>query len=163
MRGRPYGMADYERDQAYVRGLGATPPPPAPGDDVVELAFWYTSPAISLAGNASLTTQISINADSDFMALWLVSNSSGGFNFSFVDNSTGRNFMNNPVASVNIFGTAQLPFPMLPPYTFQRQGSIGISVTDTSGSTNAIQIVFAGKKIFPNQAAGANAPTVASS
>jgi hypothetical protein len=162
-------MADYRRDQGYVLGLGAAAAASAANaadgsDQVVEMAFWYTSPAIVLTAlQGPLTFAIPINADSDFMALWLVANSTGSFSFAFQDNATGRSFMPSQVNNVNIFGTAQLPFPMLPPYTFQRQGSIGLTVTDTSNAGNTIQIVFAGKKIFPNQAAGANAPTVAAS
>ena len=153
---RGYGLGDYRRDAAYLAGLGA-----AQVETVVEMAFWYLA-NITLTALQSLTTAVSINADSDFMCLWLIASSTGGFTLSWQDNATGRLFQNNPVNSANIFGTAQLPFPMLPPYTFQRQGSIGLTVTDTSNAGNTVQIVFAGKKIFPNLTAGAAGPVSSS-
>ncbi len=128
--------------------------------DLAEIYFPYGA-NIVLAGNANATPAIQIGADADFTAIWLVASSTGTFNFQFFDGSTGRAFMNMRINNVNLFGTAQLPFPMLPPYTFKRQGSIQLDVTDTSGNPNTIQIVFQGKKIFPSQQSGSAGQVVA--
>lgn len=115
---------------------------------ITEIFYDYALPPVVVAGNAALTTQIVINQDADFMAFWLISNSSGGFNCRFGDAGRGWYFMSGLIANVNLFGTALLPFPMLPPYTFKAQGAITIDLVDTSGAPNTIQIVFSGKKIF---------------
>jgi hypothetical protein len=143
---------------SFYDGLGATA-----DDPVVEMAFWYSA-TVALTALQTLSPQINLNADSDFMALWLVATSTGTFSINFVDNATGRAFTNAgsqgssqtpQINNANLFGTAQLPFPMLPPYVFQRNGSIGLTITDSSNSSNTVQIVFAGKKIFPSRTSGA--------
>lgn len=122
--------------------------------DLLEMFFKYAMPPTQVAGNAVLNTAIVINADADFQAIWLIANSTGAFNCIFSDGSTGRQFMSTAVRNTNLFGTAQNPFPMLPPYVFKRQGSIILQLTDVSGAPNTIQVVFSGKKIFPTPQSG---------
>jgi hypothetical protein len=128
-----------------------------PQEVVIEQFFDYVDTESIAQADPSQTVQpsIVIDGDSDFMCIWLIADSTGTFDITFADNATGRTFMRQPVHNVNIFGTAQLPFPLLPPYTFRRQGSIGLTITNTSGADNDIQIVFSGKKIFPTLASGA--------
>jgi hypothetical protein len=153
MRGN---LQNYRRNASYVPagGLGD-----AGDNQVIEMAFWYslTATLVASTGAGTLgpqqTLAVSINADSNFMCLWLIANSTGAFQFSWQDNATGRSFTNGLLNNVNIFGTAQQPFPMLPPYTFQQQGSIGVTLGDFSGATNVVQLTFTGKKIFPSQTA----------
>lgn len=147
--------------RCYGAPSPANPPAadPAAGAEVaIEMFYQYQATVTALAANANVTPSIVLDADSDFMLIWLIASSTGTFQFRMQDNATGRFFQNGKINSVNMFGTAQQPFPMLPPYVFKRQNSIGLDITDTSGAPNTIQIVLAGKKIFPSVTAGAAAP-----
>jgi hypothetical protein len=123
--------------------------------DLVEIFYDYVLPPTTIQALANLPTNIVINGDADFQAIWLIASSTGPFTCRFGDGATGRFFMSRPVNNVNLFGTALQPFPMLPPYVWKRQGSISLDLTDTSGAPNTIQIVFSGKKIFPTPISGA--------
>jgi hypothetical protein len=127
--------------------------------EMIELFYNYANPPVTLQALLQTTLSIVIDADADFQAIWLIANSTGPFNCRFGDASTGRYFMSGLINNVNLFGTAQAPFPMLPPYVFKRQGSITIDLVNAVAGPNVIQVVFSGKKIFASQTAGAAAPT----
>lgn len=123
--------------------------------ELVEIFYDYVLPPTALIANQRLDTNIVIDADADFQAIWLMANSTSTFTARFGDAASGRFFMSAAVNNVNLFGTALQPFPMLPPYVWKRQGAINIELTDTSAAPNTIQIVFSGKKIFPTPTSGA--------
>lgn len=125
-----------------------------PTQQMIEQFFTYGIPPTAVLGNAVANQIIVIGNDADFQAIWWISNQTGTFTLRVSDGGSGRPFMNTPINNANILGTANNPFPMLPPYVFKRAQSIQLDITDTSGNPNTIQIAFVGKKIFANAAAG---------
>jgi hypothetical protein len=73
--------------------------------------------------------------------------STGLFSVLLSDGSTQRQFSNQEVHVSNLFGTAQNPFPLLTPYTFQRKGQIQARASDLSGAPNNVRLAFAGVEI----------------
>ena len=63
------------------------------------------------------------------------------------DSRNKRPFSNQPVQSSNIVGTAQDPFPLLTPFTFERRGSILADFTDLSGAQNTVRLNFIGVEL----------------
>jgi hypothetical protein len=63
------------------------------------------------------------------------------------DSRNKRPFSNQQVQSANIVGTAQNPFPLLTPFTFERRGSVLADFTDLSGAQNTIRLNFIGVEL----------------
>jgi hypothetical protein len=106
----------------------------------------------ALLANGVGNGAIQINQGGDFLCRYLISNSTGTFTVRFGDGGSNIFFMNAQVRNVNLFGTAQLPCPMRPPYKFPKNGTIYIEITDTSTAPNAIQLCFQGYQIYGNGA-----------
>ena len=91
--------------------------------------------------------------------------STGTFLVQIQDGKNNRNFFSVTVPagtaavgvpSSMVFGTAQLPFPIQPPYLFNRNGTILVTVQDTSGASNAIWIGFDGQELVPSNSTDSN-------
>jgi hypothetical protein len=115
---------------------------------------------LSVLGGASAQGNISI-LNADFRWIYALAYSTGRFLVQIEDSKNSRKFFsvtvpagtpNQGVPDPMVFGTAQLPFPIQPPYLFNRNGGITISVTDTSGNPNAIWIGFDGQELVPSNA-----------
>jgi hypothetical protein len=90
--------------------------------------------------------QISVNIDRDADFLWtgLNGSSDGTYTVNFRLPS-GRNISNAEILNTDIIGTANQPTAIGPPPIY-RAGSSGpqLALTDTSGSTNVVIIIFTG-------------------
>lgn len=107
---------------------------------VYELTFALAANAVS-----QLFTLNMLN----FAFRWIfgMSVSTGFYTVQLSDGSTNRPFSNQEVHVSNIFGTAQNPFPLLTPYTFQQKGQIQAKASDLSGAANNVRIAFAGVEV----------------
>jgi hypothetical protein len=130
-------------------GSGAMPTP--------GLKYQYAC-LFSLTANASATLNISI-LNADFRWVFGLSYSTGRYTVQVQDAKNNRNFVSlttsagqtaNGVPDSIFFGTAQLPFPIQPPYLFNRNGGILVTVTDISAASNVIWIGFDGQELVPS-------------
>lgn len=107
---------------------------------VYELTFALTANQVS--------GQFSVNiVNRPFRWMFAMAVSTGFFTAKLSDGSTQRAFSNQEVHVNNLFGTAQNPFPLLTPYTFQRKGQIQAIASDLSGAPNNVRLAFAGVEV----------------
>jgi len=107
-----------------------------------------------LAANAGVVTNIQI-VNYPFRWLFAVASSTGIFTCQIYDQTRNYNMSPAPINNVNEWGTAQLPMPLLTPYTFRQSSQVQFTVKDTSGANNTIQLVLIGYQIVPNGTYGA--------
>lgn len=131
--------------------------------DVLRIPDAYVLNAV-LTALQQLTFTIQIQQKADFEWINRIASSTGAFRVRIQDGATGRDLITfnpqvtgstllpNSIANVNYFGTAQLPNPLLQPYTFARSGSIIVTLVDTSNAGNTIEIVFDGFSLYPAKA-----------
>ena len=102
----------------------------------------------SLAGNDKAPNlRQPIDGDSDFVLTAIYGRSTGTFTLNITDRA-GKPIYSAEADSRNVMGTAQFPVPIRPALWFPAGGQIGISVTETSGVANDLEIVFQGIKRF---------------
>lgn len=119
------------------------------------LKYQYST-MFTLLANAAAANQITIT-DADFRWMFALAVSTGAFTVQILDAKTNRQFINpGPQHSALVFGTAQLPFPVTPPYTFNKLGTITVQVTDISGAPNTIWIGFDGQELVDADAVQAS-------
>lgn len=100
---------------------------------------------ITLSANQHVpNVAVNIDRDSDFLLTGLNGSSAGTYTLNF-QLPSGRQVANAEVLNTDILGTANQPTAIGPPPIY-RAGSIGpqLTLTDTSGASNAIIIVFSG-------------------
>lgn len=68
---------------------------------------------------------------------------------SLVDQGTGRLLMDRPQIFTNFIGTAQRPFLLPIPKTFNANATIQVSVQNLAVANRNVRISFIGYKIFP--------------
>lgn len=91
-----------------------------------------------------------IDGDSDFALVSLHGRSTGTFNINIKDNSGKPIYSSSADASL-VVGNAQLPVRIRPALYFPASGKIGISLQDTSGAQNTVELVFSGIRKFRTQ------------
>lgn len=106
----------------------------------------YTFNFTLTAGQAVQHIPVNIDRDSDFMLTGLigVTSSTGAYTLNYRLPS-GRLYASSQISNANLLGTANIPTTVGPPPVY-RAGSTGpeLDLTDTSGNSNTLQIVFAG-------------------
>lgn len=137
-----------------------TPPaadPNAPGTNAFDQLVQEAGPSEevgyyvfnqTLTANQSLPnlTQF-IDGDSDFVLVSIHGKSTGSYNINIKDNAL-KPLYSSDADSTLVVGTAQLPCRIRPALFYPAAGKIGISLTDTSGAPNTVQLVFTGVKKF---------------
>jgi hypothetical protein len=107
----------------------------------------------TLGANASQQLAISI-LNAPFKWIFSTSVQSGPFTVSLADAKNQRQFFNTPLHYELVFGTAQNPFPVLNPWTFDQNGVIQINLTDLSGASNTIWLGFIGVQLIQSTTQG---------
>lgn len=124
-----------------------------------DLPFWYPINVTLTANQSGIAGNVTTDNDADFELRELIASSTGAFQIQLTDRFTSRpllpaNLVDNTgaqvfgVNSVNLFGTAQLPFILPIPYILLRQSTVVGSFKDLSGAPNTIQVVLWGYKKF---------------
>lgn len=124
-----------------------------------DLPFWYPINVTLTANQSGIAGNVTTDNDADFELRELIASSTGAFQIQLVDRFTSRPLLpanltdnlNNQVFgvnSVNLFGTAQLPFILPIPYILLRQSTVAGSFKDLSGAGNTIQVILWGYKKF---------------
>lgn len=109
--------------------------------------FYVYSIIIALTALQQLQQSISI-LNAPFKWIFATAVSTGAFTVQLQDAKNQRQFFNQAVDSRLVFGTAQHLFPVLNPYTFDQNGAIQITVTDTSNANNSVQLGFIGVQLI---------------
>jgi hypothetical protein len=99
----------------------------------------------SLGADDTITdVAVNIDRDSDFLLTGIWGSSTGEFTMNFRLPS-GRQIANQAILNTDVLGTANQPTSIGPPPIY-RAGSVGpqLTLTDLSGATNNITILFGG-------------------
>lgn len=138
-------MGSYANPFAPVAFAGLMPAAP---DGTIDKPFVYPYD-VTLTSNQTLLNQsVPIMTDADFYLRGIyISTAMSTFSFRWSD-SNSYFFSAGLIASAGFSTFAGQPFPVVPEIFFPAGGKIGIDIQDTSGSSNAVEICFAGVKRF---------------
>jgi hypothetical protein len=137
----------------YMRGMGDAPSagggsassqaiqPHSPG------LFFIYSFTVTLTALQSLPNQTISILDAPFKWILAAAQSTGPFTVNIRDGKNKRPFMNIPLHQNVIFGTAQHPFPILTPYTFEYRSNILVDLVDLSNASNTVWLGFIGVEV----------------
>lgn len=143
---------------------------PQPADDQFERQFFeYVLDATVTASAVQQPFSVQILSDADFEWWWVkASRTSNLLKVLMTEAGTGRAFIGTTASAVagstsfnginidNWAGTAlaTAAFPLAVPYILPANRSYSFLFTDTSGSTNTVQIVLSGYKLWPRPRVG---------
>lgn len=138
---------------ASMQGI-AQPPSEVIGYEVKPFEYVYTPPNGELTADQLINPDsLAIQTDADFeLAAWYISLYTGSFQIQLLD-STGYQLQSGMINSAAISQSASDPTVLSPAHPFPAGSKIQIVIQDLSGSTNPLQIVFKGWKIFRVQKA----------
>lgn len=120
--------------------------------------FTYGMEFLPLTASATLTGNISIQADSDFLILEMVrvvTDTTDLIALAFcpelvtlIDSGSGRTLFDRAQHMDNIAGTGQLPAVWDYPYFLQRNSNFAVTVQNLEAVNRNVRIGFRGLKIF---------------
>lgn len=121
------------------------------GNLYIAKEFWYVA-NFAFSGNGTLSQSIQIDSDADFQLLMLLADyTSAAVTVNVTEGgSGGLGWMSAPV-NIDLFaGSAQLPFPGgLIPQLLPKKRVYNITLVNSSGAANTVQVCFWGYKLFP--------------
>ena len=91
---------------------------------------------------------VPIDVDSDFMVQKITGTYTGAASLIIADGGRERWWMDKAVYIDTIVGNGQFPFILTSPRFIYRGSQISVSLSDLSGATNTIRIVFEGVKMY---------------
>lgn len=104
---------------------------------------------ITLSANQEVTDAgVFLDGDSDFELLSISGSSTGAYNLR-LRTPRGKNYPQTWCKHSNLIGSAAFPTPLETPWYFPATGKISVDLKDTSGTSNTIQILFRGRRLFP--------------
>ncbi len=110
-------------------------------------SFFYRGTA-TLDADSTASLNIPINIDSHFLVKKITAFRTGAALITVKDSATDRQWMDKPVHIDNFAGNSQFPNILPAPRFIQRGTVINITLQDLSSSSNIIDIVFTGEKLF---------------
>lgn len=118
--------------------------------DVAEAPFDYVYD-VTLSANQQLLDQtVSVDTDSDFeLRAVLVGVSSAPFSVRWSD---GQGYYTSSGQIVSSAFQGLQPFPCFPSLIIPAGGRIGVDISDLSGGSNIVQLIFRGVKVYTPQA-----------
>lgn len=110
---------------------------------------WYMiSAEITLSGNGQGIVQTQVDADADFLVRKLVGTQTGNYTIKISDSSSKDSWFDREQQNANAVGTAQYPAVLAKPKLVKANSAITTEFLDLSGSSNTIQVIFEGAKIY---------------
>lgn len=109
----------------------------------VDVPFNYVYNQTLTAGQVLNNEVVPIFTEADFAWRGLVFKATGSFSVQFQDGQ-GYFLSSGLIFSENFPNTAGDPFPMFPEILYPAGGRITLNITDVSGDTNVIQMLFIG-------------------
>jgi hypothetical protein len=139
-------------------------------DDGFERQFFEYVLDASVGGNQTLQNTLQILSDADFEWWWNKAyRTSGLLKLLMKEQATGRDFIgtSSPTQGSTTFNgmfidlwaglaTNSAAFPLAVPYIMPATRAYLFTFTDSSGSTNTVELVFSGFKLWPRQGCGPN-------
>ena len=114
----------------------------------VDVDFSYVYDVVLTANQVLKDQAVSTMNDADFAIRGVfIGFNTGAFSVRFSD-SQGYYLSNGLIASGNLLGDASSPMPIWPEILIPAGGRIGIDITETSGASNTVEIVFRGVKRY---------------
>ena len=109
----------------------------------------------SLTGAATVTLTAQVPGDADFEVRY-INGSFTSTNAEMVirDSGTRLEIMNRPVFAALVTGTGMQPYVLPCPALFVANSNIEVTITDLSGQTNIVQVVFCGYLVYPGPVRG---------
>jgi len=106
--------------------------------------------------NQVLTVPTNVEADSDFYWEMLTGTNTdttspqvnGGSLLQFRDSGSGRLLSKIAIPFSDTVGTAQRPYVLPNPYTFQRAGTIEVIATNQGIAAQVVRLTFHGQKLY---------------
>ena len=113
--------------------------------------YVFNGPAAGLGALATFNGVLNIDSRAPFEVYAITGNRAGAYTLQITD-QTGRTYQNAAVNDVNAVGTAQQLFPLPVPLILPANGSLNITLVDTSGGgANIVQLVFCGYELYPEE------------
>jgi hypothetical protein len=108
--------------------------------------FFALDPSWTLSGNQAIVNYLNnFSLARPFRIAWIASSSTGAYTFNFQIAGTQSFFFQAQANSTALFPTNRLkPFELPVPIDLRAADQLLISLTDVSGSSNTIQLVFGG-------------------
>jgi hypothetical protein len=113
-----------------------------------KVPYTYSTGSFVVGANQSASININIQIDSHFLVEKLMAVRSGPALVTLKESGIGRQWMNTPVHIDNLFGNSQFPNILPAPRIVARGSSLNITIQDISGSSNTIELLFDGLKLF---------------
>jgi hypothetical protein len=120
-----------------------------PVNGPTDFTYVYDTPANQLAANGSLSDAVSTMLDADFHWTAIVLNSYTSISFSVRFGINGLYYLSQfQVLASNYLGDPSSPYPIMGQLIVPAGARITLDMTDLSGATNTLQILFRGTKTF---------------
>lgn len=133
--------------QVVLHGLRIFKPAPQ-AKDFAAVFFQYSTDRQSLSANQQLDVPLQIENDADFYVYKVVAKQTGTFQGQIYDNASKDPWHSALVNNANFAGTAALPY-LLPKRRRIPAGTVmNVKIKDTSGSSNTVEVVLEGFKLF---------------
>ena len=110
----------------------------------------YTYPLnVTVGANATVNAVVPTNTDANFRMMVMILNVYTSLSFSIAININGVYPMQNlPILGGNIVSDPSSPYVILGQFEIPRGANINVQITDLSGATNAMQLLFRGQKMY---------------
>ena len=124
-------------------------------ENVIKLEYAYVARISGLAGNAQQDLPaLQISEDADFIITEVSRTRKGTFKLQIHDSSRDRFWSNDLLDDDNFFGNigsnqSLLPRQLPRPIRVSKNSTLKITVKDTSGSSNDIEVALHGYKEYP--------------
>jgi len=115
--------------------------------------FQYIIDFESVSANERRQQALQISADADFIVVEVSRTRTGSFKIRVLDTGSGLEWTNDFVDDDNFFGSAydqgnRRPYRLPVPKRLKKNTTIAVTVWDTSGASNTIQVAFIGYKEY---------------
>lgn len=115
-------------------------------DGSVDFTYPYD---VQLTGSTPLSDVIKTNTDADFQLCGIIINAYTDIRFSFRLNVNGVYYLSSSqILAANLAGDPSAPAPTMGKFVIPRGADINIDLTELSGATNTIEILFRGLKLY---------------
>lgn len=111
--------------------------------------FVYSTGAVSVGANATVTATIQISADADFEVTKLTARPTNwNFTAQFQDSTTTKNWFDRAVHAEGVLGTALRPHILAIPRRIRGNAAVTVTLADSSGIAQTIWVNLIGHKVY---------------
>ena len=118
-----------------------------PSNYLREEPGYYSYPKTLTALQVINDDTVDIDGDSDFLIVGLVGKKTGDYKINW-RTGQGRAIANQRLFDDNIVGIGRLPIKLPKPVIVPARGRLGVDITDVSNSSNTIEVVWVGLRLY---------------